>query len=166
MFDVLTAAVRVANAVPVQVQGLSWGGVANWAVFAVITPLVVAFFKIWPKIKEANNARDKNDNERDASMRADMLKMLEARDHRISELEKAHVEEQRRCIADMAKLDLKYSTEMSEMQKRHDAVVAELQGEIKGMRRTLLQRADSGEAIGLHSNAPTSVDKFLRGEDK
>lgn len=151
------AAVKAADAVPVQVQGLSWGGFANWVLLAVATPAAVAVVRIYPKLKQL-------DNQKDSSLRADMLVMLQHRDARISELEKAAVEDQKRCAADMLAMEKRHDAEMESMQRRHDAAISELKGEMMGLRRNIIQEADSGKVIQIGSNAPSTRARF--GEDE
>lgn len=85
----------------------------------------------------------------DSSLRADLMAMLEKRDTRISELEDDVIAERARC-----------SAEMESMQKRHDTAIAELKGEMMGLRRNIIQEADSGKIIKLGANAPKATERF------
>lgn len=146
MFDVVSAAAHVTPSVPVTVQGLSWGGLANWALLAVITPLAIGFFKIWPKLRQLNN-------ESDASLRNDLMA-------RIDTLEKQMSEERRECNTRLDAMQRAHEARLDAMQKQHETENAALQGEIKGLRDSIMQTARSGAAVMMHANAPTSEAKF------
>lgn len=97
----------------------------------------------------------KQRDDSDASLRGDLMKLLHdnqvASSVRITELERALVDERVRCAGDM-----------TAMQHRHDEQIANLHGEIKGLRDNLIQQGRSASSmITLGANAPISLKSAI-----
>lgn len=91
-------AAKLAEPVTVRSTGWSPTSIGVWTLVAVMTPLVIALFRLWPAMRKLRN-------ESDGSLRGDLLKRIQA-------LEAAQVTER-----------TQHQAEMMALQNKLDAVV-------------------------------------------
>lgn len=154
--------------------GVFGTGITWTAIFCGSTSVtaIVALIRAWPILTKIRS-------EADNSLRADLMKIMDARDvasaKRISELEFAIIEERKRCAAEVIEaatrhqmtidsIIKRYDHDMEMMTKRHDEQINQLHGEIRGLRDNTIQASKSAAVLlGSTTPVPVSMTK-LTGE--
>lgn len=174
VIDVVTATAPLVRSQPFGIGGstFTWG-----ALFSALQTLLLSIIggggafaglRIFAALKKISADREVKmreiDSTDDTSLRADLIKMLHDNDERagkrITELERGIIDERRHCVDEMAAQDRRWTEAAAVQQKRCDEEIAQLRGEIKGLRDNQIQESRSRAVMIGRSpavDAPTSM---------